>query len=105
MIGRSVGMPIVLSPANDLLGLIVCEGIETGLSLFDATGCGLWAAGAASRMPALARSVPAYVDTVTIAGEADRDGRLHALELRRLLQSRGVHTEMRVLGEVEARAA
>src|SRR5262249_23656246 len=28
MVGNSVGFPIVVAPANDLLGLIVCEGIE-----------------------------------------------------------------------------
>src|SRR5262249_46795159 len=37
MVGRSAGFPIVLAPANDLLGLIVCEGIEDTLSAHEAT--------------------------------------------------------------------
>ena len=104
MLGRSTGTPIVLAPLNDLLGLIVCEGIETGLSLFEATGCGVWAAGAASRMPDLADVVPDYTDCVTIAGEPDEAGRKGAVELARRLRARGIHTELRFLagGEMAA---
>lgn len=40
MIGRSKGAPIVLAPLNDLLGLIVTEGIEDALSAHQATGLG-----------------------------------------------------------------
>ena len=72
MVGPSNGWPIVLAPLNDALGLVICEGIETGLSLYDATGCGVWVAGCASRMPALANKVPSYIDCVTVAGEACR---------------------------------
>ena len=58
MIGPSTGSPIVLAPPNDQLGLVVAEGVETGLSIVEATGCGVWVAGSASRMPALAAVVP-----------------------------------------------
>src|SRR4051812_8295502 len=55
IIGRSaLGYPIVLAAPNDLLGLAITEGIEDGLSIHQATGLGVWAAGAASRMPGLA---------------------------------------------------
>jgi hypothetical protein len=54
MIGRSIGSPIVIAPPNDLLGLAITEGIEDALSVHLATGLGAWAAGAASRLPALA---------------------------------------------------
>jgi hypothetical protein len=104
MVGASSGWPIVLAPINDLLGLVICEGIETGLSLFEATGCGVWAAGSASRMPALASRVPSYVDCVTIAGEADA-GRKGAVALAERLQARGLHCELRFLSDEEARAA
>jgi hypothetical protein len=57
MIGRSVGSPIVLAPANDLLGIAVTEGIEDALSVHLATGLGAWAAGSASRLPALAGAI------------------------------------------------
>jgi hypothetical protein len=103
MVGPSNGWPIVLAPLNDLLGLIICEGIETGLSLHEATGCGVWAAGSASRMPALADKVPCYVDCVTVAGEDDA-GRQGAIDLASRLEARALHCELRFLGD-EALAA
>jgi hypothetical protein len=104
MVGPSNGWPIVLAPLNDLLGLVICEGIETGLSLYDATGCGVWAAGSASRMPALAIRVPYYLDCVTIAGEADA-GRKGAAALAERLHARGLYRELIFLGDEEAQAA
>jgi hypothetical protein len=100
MLGRSIGTPIVPAPMNDLLGLVICEGIETGLSLFEATGCGVWAAGAASRMPALADAVPDYA-CVTVAAEPDEAGSKHATELARRLRARGIYTEQRLLADGE----
>src|SRR5262249_8643807 len=58
MLGSSIGWPIVLAPANDLLGLSITEGIEDALSVYDGTGLGAWAAGSAARLPALADIVP-----------------------------------------------
>lgn len=90
MIGRSLGSPIVLSPANDSLGLAVTEGIEDGLSVFKATGLGVWVAGSASRMPALADAIPSYVESVTALVDDDDDGRRDAGELVARLLLRGV---------------
>ncbi len=53
MIGRSAGSPIVLAPANDLLGIAVTEGIEDALSVHLATGLGAWAAGPLRGYPLL----------------------------------------------------
>jgi hypothetical protein len=103
MLGRSIGTPIVLAPPNDLLGLVIAEGVETGLSLAEATGCGVWAVGGASRMPALAKAVPSYIDTVVIAAEAD-DGSRHAYALADRLRERSIHVEVRFLG-LETRTA
>ena len=105
MIGPSNSWPLVLAPMNDPLGLIVCEGIETGLSLFEATGCGVWVAGSAGRMPALADKIPDYTDVVTIAGETDTAGRNGVVELKKLLKARGLYCELRILGGEEAQAA
>ncbi len=105
MIGRSTGSPIVLAPPNDLLGLAIAEGIESALSIYQATGLGVWAAGSAGRMPALADVVPEYIDTVTIAGEADTAGRKGATELAHRLKALDIHTELRFLGGEEAQAA
>jgi hypothetical protein len=90
MIGRSLGSPIVLAPANDLLGLAITEGIEDALSLHEATGLCAWAAGSASRLPALASAVPNYIEAVTLMVDDDPDGRHHASALADLLAGRGL---------------
>jgi Toprim domain len=82
MIGKSVGLPIVLAPPNDLLGLAITEGIEDALTTHEASGLGAWAAGAASRLPALAKSIPDFIEAVTIMTDDDVDGRRHAAALR-----------------------
>jgi hypothetical protein len=92
IIGPSSGYPIVLAPANDLLGLAVTEGIEDGFSVHEATGLGAWAAGSASRLPALANAIPDYIETVTIFAHADDAGQRGAHELARLFDRRGIET-------------
>jgi hypothetical protein len=98
MVGRSTGTPIVLAPMNDLLGLAIAEGIENGLSAYQANGFGVWAAGAAGRLPALADVIPAYADCITIAVDDDDTGRSNARELARRLIERGRHVEFNLSG-------
>jgi putative DNA primase/helicase len=90
MLGVCKGAPIVISPPNDLLGMAVTEGIEDGLSVYQATGLGVWAAGAAGFMPALAPLVPNYIEAVTIYAHDDEAGRRGALDLAHALNARGV---------------
>jgi hypothetical protein len=90
MIGGLVGSPIVLAPVNDLLGLAITEGIEDALSVHVATELGVWAAASASRMPALADTVPSYVETVTIFAHPDKVGQDKARELASKLHGRGL---------------
>lgn len=97
MLEPSNGWPIVLAPMNDLLGLVVCEGVETGLSLYEATACGLWAAASAGRLPNLADKIPRYVDCVTVAAELDPAGRKGAADLAQQLTARGIYCEVRTL--------
>lgn len=92
-IGRSIGTPIVLAPMNDLLGLAITEGIEDALSVHAATGLGAWAAGSASRLPALADAVPDYCDCVSVFADADPDGQRYAAELAARLNDRGIDAE------------
>jgi hypothetical protein len=94
MLGRSAGNPIVLAPPNDGLALGIGEGIETMLSMHQQTGVGVWAAGCASRLPALAEKVPNYIEVVTIAVEDDVDGRRHATHLSERLSARGIEARM-----------
>jgi hypothetical protein len=85
IIGSPLDKPIVLAPPNELLGLAICEGVETALSVHASTGLGVWAAGSAGRMPALAAVIPNYVECVTIFQEADRAGQQQAQKLARAL--------------------
>jgi hypothetical protein len=93
IIGSPGHLPIVLAPANDLLGLAICEGIEDALTAHAATGIGAWAAGGGGRMPTLADTVPAYIETVTIHAHADTSvttGQDGARRLAEALKGRGV---------------
>jgi hypothetical protein len=91
-VGRCIGWPIVLAPPNDLLGLAIAEGIENVLVAHEATGLGTWAAGGASRLPALADMLPDWIDCVTIIADDDPDGRRHAGVLARRIEARGIET-------------
>lgn len=94
MIGKSIGSPIVLAPPNDGLGLAITEGIEDALSIHEATGLGAWAAGSASRMPALAAAVPSYIDCVTIVADPDDAGRINAQKLADALAPRSCEVRL-----------
>jgi putative DNA primase/helicase len=84
------GMPLILAPMNDLMGLAITEGVEDALSVHQATGLGAWAAGSAPFMPKLvtaiehlatAREYDASPDCITIFVDDDDAGRRHAQEL------------------------
>jgi hypothetical protein len=104
MIGSSAGSPIVLAPPNDLLGLAIAEGIEDALSAHAATGLGAWAAGCASRLPALANVIPWYIDCVTVLADDDAGGRRHAAELAARIPARGIEARL-ILARAMRRAA
>jgi hypothetical protein len=101
-IGHCLGLPIVLAPPNDGLGLAITEGIEDGLSIQQATGLGVWVAGTAGRMPALAEIVPAYIDCITIVGHRDVAGERGAVGLAEKLKARGIETRLTFLGSATA---
>lgn len=94
MVGRSLGSPIVLAPPNDLLAIGVTEGIEDALAVHIATGLGGWAAGSASRLPALAAAVPYYIECVTIFAHPDAAGQRGAYGLADGLVARGIETRI-----------
>jgi len=101
---RSAGFPICLAPPNDLLGVAITEGIEDGLSMHEATGLGVWAAGCANRFPALADRVPEFIDTVTVVADADATGARYASDLHRKLLNRDIHAELLTLSGRRAAA-
>lgn len=90
MVGPSKGWPLVIAAPNDLLGLAVTEGIEDALSVHQATGLGVWAAGSAGRLPALADKLPAYIEVVTVYAHADEAGQQGAQALANALAGRGI---------------
>jgi hypothetical protein len=90
MHGLCQGTPIMLSPPNDLLRMTVTEGIEDGLTVYQTTGVGVWAAGSAVFMPALASLIPDYIETVTICAHNDKTGRNNAIDLARAIKARGI---------------
>jgi hypothetical protein len=87
--GTEVSTPIVLAPVNDLLGLAITEGVEDGLTVAS-LGLGVWAAGSAGFMPALAGVVPSYVDCITIFAHPDQAGQHGARSLARKLHRKGI---------------
>lgn len=95
IVGSVPGTPIVLAPMNDLLSLAITEGIEEGLTVHQAVGLGIWVAGAASRMPALADAVPSFTDCITIVMDDNEAGRRGAHGLAARLRSRGLHVRIR----------
>jgi hypothetical protein len=99
MIGTPRGSPIALAAVGDLLGLAITEGIEDGLSVHEATGLGVWAAGSASFMPALAAAIPSYVDFVAVVADPDADGQRFAGELKGALAARRFAHRMLVWGD------
>lgn len=96
MLGPSTGLPIVLAPATDLLAIDIAEGIEKGLLIQADIGAGMWVAGGAGRMPAVAAVLPAYVERVTIWADRDEAGVKFAQEAARIIQARKI--EFRIKG-------
>jgi hypothetical protein len=89
-VGRPLGRPIVLAPIGDMLALAITEGIEDGLSVRGALDMGVWVAGSAARLPALADTIPNYISAVTIWAHDDDAGRTGAGRLADLLHRRSV---------------
>jgi hypothetical protein len=87
-IGRCAGVPIVVAPMNDALGLAISEGLEDALSMAEATGLGAWAAGGASRLAALAGAVPPFTDWISLLEDDDPAGRKGVADLEAALLKR-----------------
>jgi Toprim domain len=83
-VGLASGLPIVLAPMNDLLGLAICEGPENALSVHAATGLGVWASGGASFLPKLVAAVKGLntpPECITVFIDPDPNGREYGHEL------------------------
>lgn len=105
VIGKCLGSPIVLAPTNDGLGLAIAEGIEDALSVHEATGLGAWAAGSASRLPALASAIPVYIECVTIIADADTAGISNSRKLAAALKRHPCEVRLVIPPQEESSAA
>jgi hypothetical protein len=78
--GRAAGAVVMLSAFDEVTsGLILCEGVETGIALFQAEMRPVWACGGTST---LAKFPPlGGIKALTIAADADDPGRRASAEL------------------------
>jgi hypothetical protein len=101
IVGRGgLGFPVIVTPINDGVGLLIAEGIENALSLGLSLGLGTWAACSHTRMPALASAVPSYVEAVTIVADPEPAARASATALAEQLKYRDFIVTLKVMGEV-----
>ena len=89
-LGRISGGAIRLAPAA--CDLIVCEGLEDGLTLQQQLGQSVWVAAGAGNMHKMA--FPPLVSCVTIGGDADVAGRAAAEKARREFASLNLATRI-----------
>jgi hypothetical protein len=78
--GRAAGAVVMLSAFDEVTaGLIVCEGVETGIALFQAEMRPVWACGGTSTLAKF--PLLGGIESLTIAADADAPGLIAAAEL------------------------
>lgn len=85
-LGRVIGGAVRLAPAA--AELVVCEGLEDGLTLQQQIGRPVWVAAGASMLPAM--QFPPLVRSVIIGGDNDETGRTAAAKAERAFLDRGL---------------
>ena len=96
-LGRVSGGAIRLAPCA--ASLVVCEGLEDGLTLQQELGQAVWVAAGATMLPAML--LPPGVRSVAIGGDADDAGRAAAIKAAEAFGFRGIAT--RVFFPVDAK--
>jgi hypothetical protein len=86
--GRAAGAVVMLSDFDEpTIGLILCEGVETGIALFQKEIRPIWACGAAGT---LAKFPPlGGIEALTVAADADATGQRSADVLAKRSEERG----------------
>lgn len=87
-LGRVSGGAIRLAPLT--ASLVVCEGLEDGLTLQQELGVAVWCAAGASMLPAM--RFPDIVQSITIGGDADDAGRAAVRKAGAAFSERGIST-------------
>jgi hypothetical protein len=71
--GRAAGSAVMLSPFDDVtMGMVICEGVETGISLLMADLAPVWCCGGAGNLASF--PVLGGIEALTIAADADEAG-------------------------------
>ncbi len=89
-LGRVAGGAVRLAPAA--AELVVCEGLEDGLTLMQELGRAVWVAAGASMLPKM--QFPVGVRTVAIGGDGDDAGRKAAHVAAQAFADRGLGSRM-----------
>lgn len=84
-LGRVRCGAIRLAPASR--SLVICEGLEDGLSLMEALGVSVWVSAGASNLPSM--RLPDYVRDVAVGGDGDETGKAAAEKAAKALSERG----------------
>ncbi|WP_374407447.1 CHC2 zinc finger domain-containing protein [Pelagerythrobacter sp.] len=87
-LGRVSSGAIRLGPAA--AKMVVCEGLEDGLTLQQELGVSVWAAAGASMLPSM--RFPDQVRVVAVGGDGDHAGRLAAAKAAQAFAERGLAT-------------
>jgi hypothetical protein len=86
--GRAAGAVVMLSDFDEpTAGLILCEGVETGIALFQQGLCHIWACGGTSTLAKF--PVLGGIEALTIAADADAPGQRATNELARRWRDAG----------------
>jgi hypothetical protein len=95
--GRAGGAVVMLSDFDEpTMGLVLCEGVETGIALFQREVRPVWACGAAGTLPKF--PLLGGIESLTIAADADSAGQRAADELARRWREAG--REVRIVPPV-----
>jgi putative DNA primase/helicase len=95
--GRAQGGAVMLSDFDEpTMGLVLCEGVETGIALFQREVRPVWACGAAGMLQKF--PLLGGIESLTIAADADPAGQRAADELARRWREAG--REVRIVPPV-----
>jgi DNA primase len=89
-LGRVAGGAIRLAPAAE--ELVVCEGLEDGLTLQQELGRTVWVSAGTAMLPAM--QFPGLVRSVSIGGDADEAGQKAARMAASAFAARGIKTRV-----------
>lgn len=87
-LGKVSGSAIPLAAPERLSELVVCEGLEDGLSIMQMTGAVVWVAAGASMMPSML--FPSAANSVIVASDNDHAGKLAAKKAADAFIGRGL---------------